>query len=120
MGITVFATSISAIIGPIIGGNLKRLVKGRLSNVMRKNHIIIAGATPLAQSVYKGLRERGYDVTVIVPAGTTHSYPEETDLMAGDPSDETIMADAGVARAQSFLAPRDRTGVRWGKRVSIR
>ncbi|KAB0274460.1 ion channel, partial [Klebsiella pneumoniae] len=31
LGITVFATSISAIAGPVIGGNLKRLVRGRIS-----------------------------------------------------------------------------------------
>jgi len=36
LGITVFATSISAIAGPVIGGNLKRLVKGKFSTAMRK------------------------------------------------------------------------------------
>ena len=83
LGITVFATSISAIAGPVIGGNLKRLVKGRFSNAMRKNHIIIAGATPLAMSVYDGLRRRGDEVTVIVPAGTPQEYPAATDLRIG-------------------------------------
>lgn len=75
MGITVFATSISAIIGPVIGGNLKRLVKGRISHVMRKNHFIIAGATPLALSVYLGLKQRGDALTVIVPPNVSHEYP---------------------------------------------
>ena len=107
LGITVFATSISAIVGPLIGGNLKRLVKGRLSNVMRKNHIIIAGATPLAQSVYKGLRKRGNDVTVIVPAGVPHDYPAETDLIIGDPSNSDTLGEAGAAKAQYVLALRD-------------
>lgn len=74
LGITVFATSISAIAGPVIGGNLKRLVKGRFSTAMRKT-IIIAGATPLAMSVYDGLRRRGDEVTVIVPAGAPAGVP---------------------------------------------
>ncbi|MFP3742395.1 voltage-gated potassium channel protein [Achromobacter sp. SIMBA_011] len=107
LGITVFATSISAIAGPVIGGNLKRLVKGRFSNAMRKNHIIIAGATPLAMSVYDGLRRRGDEVTVIVPSGTPQEYPPATDLIEGDPSSVEVLRSAGVARARYVLALRE-------------
>lgn len=107
LGITVFATSISAIAGPVIGGNLKRLVKGRFSNAMRKNHIIIAGATPLAMSVYDGLRRRGDEVTVIVPAGTPQEYPAATDLIEGDPSSVEVLRSAGIARARYVLALRE-------------
>lgn len=107
LGITVFATSISAIAGPVIGGNLKRLVKGRFSTAMRKNHIIIAGATPLALSVYAGLRRRGDEVTVIVPPGTPHEYPAATDLIEGDPSSVEVLHSAGVTRARYVLALRD-------------
>ncbi len=107
LGITVFATSISAIAGPVIGGNLKRLVKGRFSNAMRKNHIIIAGATPLAMSVYDGLRRRGDEVTVIVPAGTPQEYPATTDLIEGDPSSVEVLRSAGISRARYVLALRE-------------
>lgn len=107
LGITVFATSISAIAGPVIGGNLKRLVKGRFSTAMRKNHIIIAGATPLALSVYAGLRRRGDEVTVIVPPGMPQEYPAATDLIEGDPSSVEVLHNAGVTRARYVLALRD-------------
>lgn len=106
LGITVFATSISAIAGPVIGGNLKRLVKGRFSTAMRKNHIIIAGATPLALSVYDGLRRRGEEVTVIVPAGSAQEYPAAADLIEGDPSSVDVLHTAGVTRARYVLALR--------------
>ncbi|CAB3685549.1 voltage-gated potassium channel TrkA [Achromobacter marplatensis] len=106
LGITVFATSISAIAGPVIGGNLKRLVKGRFSTAMRKNHIIIAGATPLALSVYEGLRRRGEEVTVIVPTGSAQEYPAAADLIEGDPSSVEVLHTAGVARARYVLALR--------------
>jgi len=96
LGITVFATSVSAIAGPVIGGNLKRLVKGRFSSAMRKNHIIIAGATPLALSVYQGLRSRNEEVTVIVPTGMAHDYPAAADLIEGDPSSVDVLHVAGV------------------------
>ncbi|MFJ3461762.1 voltage-gated potassium channel protein [Achromobacter spanius] len=107
LGITVFATSVSAIAGPVIGGNLKRLVKGRFSSAMRKNHIIIAGATPLALSVYQGLRSRNEEVTVIVPTGVAHDYPAAADLIEGDPSSVDVLHVAGVARARYVLALRD-------------
>ena len=107
LGITVFATSVSAIAGPVIGGNLKRLVKGRFSSAMRKNHIIIAVATPLALSVYQGLRSRNEEVTVIVPTGMAHDYPAAADLIEGDPSSVDVLHVAGVARARYVLALRD-------------
>ena len=112
LGITVFATSVSAIAGPVIGGNLKRLVKGRFSTAMRKNHIIIAGATPLALSVYDGLRRRGDEVTVIVPAGVPQEYPATADLIEGDPSSVEVLRAAGVTRARYVLAARRRCGER--------
>jgi len=106
LGITVFATSIIAIAGPVIGGNLKRLVKGRFSTAMRKNHIIIAGATPLALSVYEGLRRRGEEVTVIVPTGSAQEYPAAADLIEGDSSSVEVLHTAGVTRARYVLALR--------------
>jgi len=96
LGITVFATSISAVIGPVIGGHLKRIVKGGISNVTRKNHYLIVGASPLAHSVYAGLVKRGYTATVIVAPNTPHTYPDEADLIVGDASD--------TADNDSFLA----------------
>ncbi|WP_424626281.1 voltage-gated potassium channel protein [Achromobacter marplatensis] len=106
LGITVFATSISAIARPVIGGNLKRLVKGRFSTAMRKNHIIIAGETPLALSVYDGLRRRGEEVTVIVPTGSAQEYPAAADLIEGDSSSVEVLHSAGVTRARYVLALR--------------
>lgn len=106
LGITVFATSISAVVGPMIGGNIKRLMKGRISHTMHKNHIIIAGVTPLAQSVYTALRERGHDVVVIVPPETPHAYPADAELVVGDASNTAVLQQADVAQARYVLALR--------------
>jgi voltage-gated potassium channel len=105
-GITVFATSISAVVGPMIGGSLKRIVKGGISNVTRNDHFLIVGASPIAHSVYAGLRKRGYAVAVLVPANVGHSYPEEADLIAGDASDAATLKAAGAATARAVLALR--------------
>ncbi|ADO49022.1 voltage-gated potassium channel protein [[Enterobacter] lignolyticus] len=107
LGITVFATSISAIIGPMIGGNLKRMIKGRISHAMRKNHIIIIGATPLARSVYTGLTERDETVTVVVPPGVSHDYPAEADVIVDDPSANKTLTAAGADKARYVLVLRN-------------
>lgn len=107
LGITVFATSISAIIGPVIGGNLKRIVKGRISNVMRKNHYIILGVSPTAHSVYSGLVERGDAVTVVVPNDVEHEYPHDADIIVGDSSSSSILVEAGAAKAKYIMALRN-------------
>ncbi|WP_323122857.1 voltage-gated potassium channel protein [Burkholderia alba] len=106
LGITIFATSISAVIGPVIGGNLKRIVKGGISNVIRKNHYLIVGASPIAHSVYDGLKKRGYAVTVVVPVNVEHSYPESADLVIGDASDTATLQNASAATARAVLALR--------------
>ncbi|SDD78199.1 voltage-gated potassium channel protein [Paraburkholderia lycopersici] len=106
LGITVFATSISAVIGPVIGGHLKRIVKGGISNVTRKNHYLIVGASPLAHSVYAGLVKRGYAATVIVAPNTPHTYPAQTDLIVGDASDTATLHSAGAETALAALALR--------------
>jgi voltage-gated potassium channel len=106
MGITVFATSIGAIVGPLIGGNLRRLMRARISHAMRKNHIIIAGVSPLAQSVYGALRQRGHDVTVIVPSADPHPYPADADVLVGDASDADVLRQAGASQARYVLALR--------------
>lgn len=107
LGITVFATSISAIVGPMIGGNLKRLIKGRISHAMRKNHMIIIGATPLALSVYNGLVERGETVTVIVPPGIIHNYPDDSDILTEDASSDKVLYEAGADKSKFVLILRD-------------
>lgn len=106
MGITVFATSIGAIAGPLIGGNLRRLMRARISHAMRKNHIIIAGVSPLAQSVYAALRQRGHEVTVIVPTEDVHPYPAGADVLVGDASDADVLRQAGANQARYVLALR--------------
>lgn len=106
LGITVFATSISAIAGPILSGNIKRLVSGRIHRSMRKNHIIIAGITPLAHSVYELLRQQGNDVTVIVTPDAGHPYPHDADVISADASDPEVLTQAGAGKARYILALR--------------
>ncbi|CNI22612.1 voltage-gated potassium channel [Yersinia thracica] len=103
-GITVFAASIASIAGPIISNNIKRIVKGRIYHVERKNHFIIVGSNSLALNVYNGLRDRGDDVTVVCPVGSQHSFPPHADVIEGDPSSVETLKLAGAAKAKYIIA----------------
>ncbi|VVE16225.1 Voltage-gated potassium channel Kch [Pandoraea cepalis] len=105
-GISVFATSLTVVIGPLVGGNLKKILSGRFTHVIRKNHFIVAGASPLAINVHHELTKRGWPVTVIIASGSDNPYPEEADVMHGDASDNTVLTHAGIERAKAVLALR--------------
>jgi voltage-gated potassium channel len=106
LGITVFATSLGAVIGPIVGGTLKGVFRGKALRAMRKNHIILCGIGPFAYNVYRILTDRGRSVTVIVPPGTTHQYPENADIVQGDAASRAILEEAGIIQAKFVLAIR--------------
>ncbi|WP_150550689.1 voltage-gated potassium channel protein [Pandoraea soli] len=105
-GISVFATSLTVVIGPLVGGNLKKILSGRFTHVIRKNHFIVAGASPLAINVHHELTKRGWPVTVIIASGSDNPYPEEADVMRGDASDNTVLTHAGIEHAKAVLALR--------------
>jgi len=106
-GVTVFATTVSALAGPLIGGNLKRFISKRAILSMRKNHVIVCGATPLAMNVITGLLARGQHVTAIVMPSMTHQYPAQTDVLVGDATTLDVLKEAGLEEAQYLLALKD-------------
>lgn len=106
-GVTVFATAISALAGPVIGGNLRKFIQKRAITSMRKNHVIVCGATPLAMNVVEGLLARGHHVTAIVMPTVTHQYPPHTDVLIGDASTLDVLKEAGLEQAQYLLALKD-------------
>jgi len=107
LGITVFATSLGAIVGPLISGKLRQMFREKARTSMRKNHIILCGATPLALSLYRSLSDKGELVTVIVKPGIAHAYPDSTDLILGDASSSEVLQTAGVDDASYVLALRE-------------
>lgn len=106
-GISVFATSISAVLGPVIGGNIKRFIEKRYAMAIRKNHYIICGETQLAVQVYEGLKKRGKALTVVVKNIQKHPFPKDADLVQGDATDSEVLAEAGLLQADCVLAMQD-------------
>lgn len=107
LGITLFATSVSAVIGPLVQGRIQHLLKDKHTKRMKKNHIIIVGVSALAYSVYNVLRKGGHELVVIVPTNVSHDYPADADLIIGDPTDSSVLTQANAAQATYILALRE-------------
>lgn len=107
LGITIFAASVASIAGSLISHNIQRLIKGRFSHVIRKNHYIIAGSSALAQSVTQGLTSTGGIVTVVCNTGNAGLYPSALDVIEGDPSSTSTLEEAGAADARYIVALMD-------------
>lgn len=106
-GITVFATSLGAVIAPVVSGKLRQILRQKARNSMRKNHIILCGATPLALILFKILTAKNELVTVVLKPGTEHQYPESADVLFGDASSAEVLEQAGVNDASYVLALRE-------------
>lgn len=107
LGITLFATSISAVIGPLVQGRIQHLIKDKHTKRMKTNHIIIVGVSALAYSVYQVLRKGGHELVVIVPANANHDYPTDADIIMGDATDASVLTQADAAQATYILALRE-------------
>lgn len=106
LGITVFATSISAIIVPAVSGRMQRLIEGGKKRMPRKNHYVIVGDTPLARNTYRELKARHLPVTVIVEQNPGMGDFTDADVVVGDASDVEILKEAGATAAIAVLALR--------------
>lgn len=112
-GITVFATSITSIFGPLIRGGLNRLVKGKKHTMNRKDHFIVCGHSILAVNTILQLNQRGQKVTVItnLPEDEANLLDQrlggDFDMILGDSNDSAILKKAGIDDCRAILALSD-------------
>ncbi|MHB1565271.1 MAG: voltage-gated potassium channel protein [Acidiferrobacter sp.] len=106
LGITVFATSISAVIVPAVSGRMQRLMKGGSKKMIRKNHYVIVGDTPLARNTHRELIARELSVTRVVAEALSPGEFTDADCVVGDPSDAETLREAGAMDAAAVLALR--------------
>ncbi len=107
LGITVFATTLSVVIGPVVGGSIKRALEGRMHKQQRRNHYVILGRSALALTAWQALRQRGVPVTVVVAADVASPFPPEADVVVGDATSNEVLEEAGVPHARAVLTLRD-------------
>ncbi len=107
LGVTVFATSVSAIIVPAVNNRMQRLLEGGKRLMSRKHHYIIVGNTPLARNTYRELKARDLPVTVIVSQPPGAGDFAGADVVVGEGSDVEVLGQAGARDAVAVLALRE-------------
>lgn len=102
LGITVFATSVTAVAAPMIA----RLAKRKEKHMKRTGHFIVIGATPLAYNTYREFKKRQQTVTLIMPHAPQSGEIDPDDLIIGDGQRLEILRQANADQAQAVLALR--------------
>lgn len=107
LGITVFATSLSTLLLPLINRRMESLIQvGKGEKMARRDHYIIIGQTPLAINSYRELRARKKKVTLILDAPVDEDLAE-ADIVQGDATNVQTLEKAGIADAIAVLALED-------------
>ncbi len=102
VGLTVFLTSLTAVVGPLVQGRLSRIIEPRRKRMKRVNHFIITGDSALAHNTARELLHRDKSVVVIVDDEDANFGDAE--IVVGDATDLEILRKAGAETADSVLA----------------
>jgi voltage-gated potassium channel len=105
LGLSVFATAITAVVGPLVQGRLSRIIEPRRRRMKRVNHFIITGDGALARNTARELLARDKAVVVIVDDEDTSFGLAE--VVVGDATDLDVLRKAGAETAQAVLALSD-------------
>lgn len=104
LGVAVFATSLTAVIAPMMSRSLKRIVDRGGSRMKRENHFVVIGNTSLALNTWREMARRGRSVTRLLREAPEVADPHPVDMVIGDPSDLNVLREAGAHRAEAVLA----------------
>ncbi|WHZ18253.1 MAG: Potassium channel protein [Rhodanobacteraceae bacterium] len=104
LGVAVFATSLTAVIAPLVTRSLQRIVNRKGPRMKRENHFVVIGNTPLALNTWRELARRGHPVTLLMRVEPESGIPDDVDKVIGEPSDGDVLRKAGADKAQAVLA----------------
>lgn len=104
LGVAVFATSLTAVIAPLVTRSLQRIVNRKGPRMKRENHFVVIGNTPLALNTLRELIRRGHPVTLLMRVEPESGVPDGVDKVIGEPSDGEVLRRAGAHKAQAVLA----------------
>ena len=107
LGVAVFATSLTAIIAPLVSNSLSRVINRREKAMVRRNHFIVLGNTALAVNTWRELTKRGRNVTRIVRDASLVSGQDKGDVVVGDPGSAEALTEAGAQDATAVIAMLD-------------
>ena len=106
LGVAVFATSLTAVIAPMVSRSLQRIVHHKGASMKRENHFVVIGNSPLAINTCNELAGRGQAITRVLRE-TPAEIDEQVDMVIGDPGSVTTLRQAGADKATAVLAMLD-------------
>lgn len=105
LGVAVFATSLTAVIAPMVSRSLKRIVSRGGKRMKRENHYVVIGNGSLAINTAGELSRRGLPVTRIVREALPDDPDSRSgDMVSGEPSNLDVLRQAGADKAEAVLA----------------
>jgi voltage-gated potassium channel len=104
LGLAVFATSLPAIVAPLIDKRMMNLLQPRRKKMKRASHIIVVGDGPLAQDAARALAARGLQVTAILSQKPDAEADQPEDFVVGDGSDTETLRRIDITEARAVLA----------------
>lgn len=104
LGVAVFATSLTAVIAPMVGRSLQRIVSHRGTRMKRENHFVVIGNGSLAINTSRELMRRGLPVTRVLREPPEDAESREGDFVVGQPSSLDTLREAGADHAEAVLA----------------
>jgi voltage-gated potassium channel len=108
LGVAVFATSLTAVVAPMMKRSLQRIVSHKGRTMKRKDHYVVIGNTSLAINTWRELTKRGQPVTRLLREALADGESSmDVDVVLGDSSDIDVLRQAGAHEAKAVLAMRD-------------
>lgn len=103
LGITVFATSLSALLLPLVNRRAEQLFQGREKHILRSNHYIVVSDSALARNTRRELKARNLPFTALLAQASDGITPPH-DILLGDATDLDVLREAGATQAKAILA----------------
>jgi voltage-gated potassium channel len=107
LGVAVFATSLTAVVAPLVTRSFQRIVDRKGSRMLRENHFVVIGDSSLALNTWRELASRGQPVTRLLRREPETGLPGDVDVVIGESSDADVLRKAGADKAQAVLAMLD-------------
>jgi voltage-gated potassium channel len=104
LGIAVFATSLPAIVAPLIDKRMMNLLQPRRRKMKRASHVIVVGDGPLARDAARALTARGLQTTAVLTEPPAPHADQPEDFVVGDGSDTETLRKVHVTEARAVLA----------------
>jgi voltage-gated potassium channel len=106
VGLSIFATVFASTLGPLISGELALIFNPKGKKLKLVDHVILVGEGAIAQNTAEELLERNIMFVQVIDHNV--EAPEhECPVVRGDPSEDTVLKEAGIDKARLIIAARD-------------